>query len=93
MHLKYWNNADSYEEIYAVMDSIYKSFYAPINVEVPSVVVDEYDLFDNEPAVDELKDYCNQSIRLNGGKIKIYYSGGRAIPKSILIFLEWQGTI
>ena len=38
-------NADSYEEIYAVMDSIYKSFYAPINVEVPSVVVDEYDLY------------------------------------------------
>lgn len=61
-------NADSYEEIYAVVDSIYKSFYAPINAEVPSVVVDEYDLFDNEPAVDELKDYCNNSIRLNGGQ-------------------------
>ena len=46
-------NADSYEDIYAVVDSIYKSFYAPINAEVPSVVVDEYDLFDNEPSVDE----------------------------------------
>jgi hypothetical protein len=86
-------NADSYEEIYAVVDSMYKSFYAPINAEVPSVVVDEYDLFDNEPAVDELKDYCNNSIRLNGGQIKIYYFGGRPIRKSILIFREWQGII
>jgi hypothetical protein len=36
--------------------------------EVPSAVVDEYDLFDNGPAVNELKDYCNNSIRLNGGQ-------------------------
>jgi hypothetical protein len=46
--------------------NIYKSFYAPINAEVASVVVDEYDLFDNEPAEDEFKDYCSKSVRLSG---------------------------
>jgi hypothetical protein len=50
-------NADSYEKVYEVVNSIYKSFYAPLNAEVPSGVVDEYDLFDNEPAVDEMNDY------------------------------------
>ena len=64
------DSSDSYEEIYVVVDSIYKSFYAPINAEEPSVVVDEYDLFDNEPAVDELQ--LNWVTIQLGGKTKIY---------------------
>jgi hypothetical protein len=44
--------------------------YVPILTEVPEVpaVVDECDILDNEPAVDEFKDYCTSLIRLNGGQ-------------------------
>ena len=49
---------DSYEKSYAVVNSLYKKFYAPINQQGSSVVADKYDLFGNEPVVDELEDYC-----------------------------------
>ena len=51
-------NAEAYEDVYDVVNSIYKNFHAPIDLEAPSAVVDEFDVFDIKPAVDEFKDYC-----------------------------------
>ena len=63
-------NAEAYEEVYDVVNFIYKNFYAPIDQVAPSAVVDEFDVFDIEPAVDEFKDYCTNSPGMIGSQNK-----------------------
>jgi hypothetical protein len=46
-------------------------------LEEASVVVDEYDLFDNQPAVDELKDYCSISIPGTSASSERLFSSGK----------------